>query len=150
MKLIQICSIFLVFSTVLGDSGYSAPSPSYGAPAPAPEPVYAAPAAAPSYTYSDESYPSSSYGASSPDFDMDTILPIVVFGGLGLGALAYVDSLNRMNNICNKLRSVTDAARGTATDGATAATGGTAATDRIINSNREFINTLIAIDSLDC
>ena len=53
------------FHASFTDSGYSAPSPSYGAPAPAPEPVYAAPAA-PSYTYSDASYPSSSYGASSP------------------------------------------------------------------------------------
>merc|ERR1719225_1984280 len=118
MKFIAVVLVALAVSAQADDSGYSAPSPSYGAPAPAPEPVYAAPAAAPSYTYSDASYPSSSYGASSPDFDMDTILPIVVFGGLGLGALAYVDSLNRMNNLCNKLRSITDAARGTTADGA--------------------------------
>merc|ERR1712018_231546 len=42
------------------------------------------------------------------DLDMDVILPIVVFGGLGLGALAYIDSLNRMNNLCNKLKQITD------------------------------------------
>ena len=31
------------------------------------------------------------------------ILPIVVFGGLGLGALAFVDSLNYRANLCRKV-----------------------------------------------
>ena len=31
------------------------------------------------------------------------ILPIVVFGGLGLGALAFVDSINYRTNLCNKV-----------------------------------------------
>ena len=35
--------------------------------------------------------------------NLQVILPIVVFGGLGLGALAYIDSLNRQNNLCNKV-----------------------------------------------
>jgi len=143
MKLIQICSIFLVFSTVLGESEYNYYQTHHD--------HYNQVQADPYAGYPSDLESGFNYVAEKTDqLDMDTILPIVVFGGLGLGALAYVDSLNRMNNICNKLRSVTDAARGTATDGATAATGGTAATDRIINSNREFINTLIAIDSLDC
>ena len=32
-----------------------------------------------------------------------TILPVVVFGGLGLGALAYYDSVTRYTNLCNKV-----------------------------------------------
>ena len=31
------------------------------------------------------------------------ILPIIVFGGLGLGALAFVDSINYRTNLCNKV-----------------------------------------------
>ena len=34
---------------------------------------------------------------------MQTILPIAVFGGLGLGALAYWDSITRYTNLCNKV-----------------------------------------------
>jgi len=93
--------------------------------------------------------------------DMDVILPIVVFGGLGIGALAYVDSLNRMNNLCNKLKDVTKIARtnaagGTATANLVAAGGGgiTAAiatnVNLIIESNKAFINALALISDLDC
>jgi len=99
------------------------------------------------------------------ELDMDVILPIVVFGGLGLGALAYVDSLNRMNNLCNKLREITNVARPTAVMGNVALlqnTGtndndegaGTAAVvntaNNVINSNANFINALAAITNLDC
>ena len=38
---------------------------------------------------------------------LQTILPIAVFGGLGLGALAWVDSINRYNNLCNKVSVLT-------------------------------------------
>ena len=31
------------------------------------------------------------------------ILPIVTFGGLGLGLLAFVDSINYRTNLCNKV-----------------------------------------------
>ena len=34
---------------------------------------------------------------------LQTILPIAVFGGLGLGALAYWDSITRYTNLCNKV-----------------------------------------------
>jgi len=93
------------------------------------------------------------------DVDMDVILPIVVFGGLGLGALAYIDSLNRQNNLCNKLREVTNAMRTAAAGGANAvniadpnANGvtGLANANTVINSNRLFINTLSNIQNLDC
>jgi len=150
MKLIQICSIFLVFSTVLGESEYNYYQTHHD--------HYNQVQADPYAGYPSDLESGFNYVAEKTDqLDMDTILPIVVFGGLGLGALAYVDSLNRMNNICNKLRSVTDAARGTVADGAitvalTTADAGAAATNAntVINSNREFINTLIALDSLDC
>jgi len=114
----------------------------------------------PSTSYSDSYYPTTSYD--SPDVDMDVILPIVVFGGLGLGALAYIDSLNRQNNLCNKVRELTNVARanaatGTATANLVAETGGAAITaaiatniNNIINGNRDFINAVAAIDNLDC
>jgi len=93
---------------------------------------------------------------------MDVILPIAVFGGLGLGALAYIDTLNRQTNLCNKLREVTNVARATAATGTTTAAlvgenGGTPLSDAIataantvINGNRDFINALALIDNLDC
>merc|ERR1712238_28641 len=94
------------------------------------------------------------------ELDMDVILPIVVFGGLGLGALAFVDSINYRTNLCNKLREVTELARDAAANGATAANlvdeavadsiTGDAALNTIVNSNRLFINALAAITSLDC
>jgi len=96
------------------------------------------------------------------DVDMDVILPIVVFGGLGLGALAYIDSLNRQNNLCNKVRELTNVARanaatGTATANLVAEQGGASITaaiatniNNIINGNRDFINAIAAIDNLDC
>merc|ERR1712200_316424 len=98
----------------------------------------------PSTSYSDSYYPTTSYD--SPDVDMDVILPIVVFGGLGLGALAYIDSLNRQNNLCNKLREVTNAMRTTTADGNNAvnmAPGASGVTglpnaNTVINSNRLF------------
>jgi len=113
----------------------------------------------PSTSYSDSYYPTTSYD--SPDVDMDVILPIVVFGGLGLGALAYIESLNFRNRLCNKLRDVTAIARGAAADGnLVAALAETPAANNnlaneanlntIVNSNRLFINALAAIDDLDC
>ena len=36
-------------------------------------------------------------------FSLQTILPIAVFGGLGLGALAYWDSITRYTNLCKKV-----------------------------------------------
>merc|ERR1712088_127160 len=99
------------------------------------------------------------------ELDMDVILPIVVFGGLGLGALAFVDSINYRTNLCNKLREVTEVARDATANGATAAalalTGtsvgtatltvaGLANLNTVVNSNRGFINTLEDIASLDC
>jgi len=109
-----------------------------------------------SLTEKDSGYP-------SDELDMDVILPIVVFGGLGLGALAFVDSINYRTNLCNKLREVTELARDAAANGATAANliDGTAAVataiisneaalNTLVNSNRLFINALAAITSLDC
>jgi len=96
------------------------------------------------------------------DFDMDVILPIVVFGGLGLGALAYIESLNFRNRLCNKLRDVTGVARDAAANGNLAAAladtnavapgniNNEANLNTIVNSNRLFINALAAIDDLDC
>jgi len=93
------------------------------------------------------------------DIDMDVILPIVVFGGLGLGALAYIESLNFRNQLCNKLREVTNVARANAATGtATAnlvAEGAITApiatnVNNIINGNRDFINAIAQIDNLDC
>merc|ERR1711971_710369 len=94
------------------------------------------------------------------ELDMDVILPIVVFGGLGLGALAFVDSINYRTNLCNKLREATQVARATAADGdltaalafgtAPAGTTGLANLNTIVNSNRIFINALEDIISLDC
>merc|ERR1712172_17145 len=88
------------------------------------------------------------------ELDMDVILPIVVFGGLGLGALAFVDSINYRTNLCNKLREATQVARATAADGdltaAPAGTTGLANLNTIVNSNRIFINALEDITSLDC
>jgi len=96
------------------------------------------------------------------DVDMDVILPIVVFGGLGLGALAYIETLNSRNQLCNKVREITNVARanaatGTATANLVAAGGGGGITaaiatnvNNIINGNRDFINAIAAIDNLDC
>jgi len=97
-----------------------------------------------------------------PQMDMDVILPIVAFGGIGLGAIAYFDSLNRQRNLCNKLREITNVARANAASGTTTAalvgeTGETALTNAlataantVINGNRDFINALALIDNLDC
>merc|ERR1712241_489319 len=100
----------------------------------------------PSTSYSDSYYPTTSYD--SPDVDMDVILPIVVFGGLGLGALAYIETLNSRNQLCNKVRELTNVARANAATGtATAnlvAAGGTITpaiatnVNNIINGNRDF------------
>jgi len=97
------------------------------------------------------------------ELDMDVILPIVVFGGLGLGALAFVDSINYRTNLCNKLREVTQIARDATANGEIVANliDGTAAApttiisneaelNTLVNSNRIFINSLAAITSLDC
>lgn len=104
------------------------------------------------------------YVSEKQDIDMDVILPIAVFGGLGLGALAYIDTLNRQNNLCNKLREVTNIARANAATGTTAAAlvaeagavaGGITlavanAANLVINGNRDFINAVALIDNLDC
>merc|ERR1712172_173579 len=110
------------------------------------------------YSYQDLSPYDSYHG---DELDMDVILPIVVFGGLGLGALAFVDSINYRTNLCNKLREVTEIARDATANGATAAnlqenpTTNTAISNEaelntLVNSNRLFINALAAITSLDC
>merc|ERR1719400_2912783 len=112
------------------------------------------------YSYQDLSPYDSYHG---DELDMDVILPIVVFGGLGLGALAFVDSINYRTNLCNKLREVTEIARATAANGAIVANllDGTAAVpttvisneaelNTLVNSNRVFINALAEITSLDC
>jgi len=104
-----------------------------------------------SLTEKDSGYP-------SDELDMDVILPIVVFGGLGLGALAFVDSINYRTRLCNKLREVTQVARDAAANGATAANlvdngiavANEGALNTLVNSNRIFINALAAITSLDC
>merc|ERR1712037_130476 len=92
------------------------------------------------------------------ELDMATILPIAVFGGLGLGALAYWDSITRYTNLCNKLKEVTAIARGTASDGTTAAAltdagsnvSGETNLNTVVNSNRVFINSLATIADLAC
>jgi len=99
-------------------------------------------------------------GYGSNDLDMDVILPIVTFGGLGLGALAYIHSLNRMNDLCNKLRDITNVSRtgGAVMANVALATGANGAGDAtavnnantVINSNTAFINALAAITTLDC
>merc|ERR1711935_416272 len=61
------------------------------------------------------------------ELDMDVILPIVTFGGLGLGLLAFVDSINYRTNLCNKLREVTELARNAAQNTAANLIDGTAA-----------------------
>merc|ERR1712127_415421 len=112
------------------------------------------------YSYQDLS-PYDSHGDSgypSDELDMDVILPIVVFGGLGLGALAFVDSINYRTNLCNKLREVTELARNAAQNTAPAlaeVAGGAVITGEaelnvIVESNRVFIKALAAISSLDC
>merc|ERR1712086_19098 len=109
------------------------------------------------YSYQDLS----PYDSHGDELDMDVILPIVVFGGLGLGALAFVDSINYRTNLCNKLREVTELARNAAQNTAANLIDGTAAVptaiitneaelNTIVNSNRIFINALAEITSLDC
>jgi len=156
MKFIAVVLVALAVSAQADDHAhthnhYSAPAEEYSPPAE----TYQA-------SYSDSYYPSTSY--ESNDIDMDVILPIAVFGGLGLGALAYIDTLNRQNNLCNKLREVTNIARANAASGTTASAlvaetaapnnGITAAVataaNTVINGNRDFINALALIDNLDC
>merc|ERR1712083_1120395 len=90
--------------------------------------------------------------------DLDTVLSIAVFGGLGIGALAWIDSINHRNKLCNKLHEITKIARGTTSAGSTAVAlsstvttvTGWATANTVINSNREFINSLAAIADLAC
>merc|ERR1712086_479716 len=110
------------------------------------------------YSYQDLS----PYDSHGDELDMDVILPIVTFGGLGLGLLAFVDSINYRTNLCNKLREVTELARDAAANGATAANladqdavapgniNNEVELNTLVNSNRIFINALAAITSLDC
>merc|ERR1711997_197826 len=159
MKFLQVCSIFIVFSQVLAESEYNyyqAHADYYNEHAVDPYAGYNTDLTS-GYTNS-----ISEKDSGYPQMDMDVILPIAVFGGLGLGALAYIDTLNRQNNLCNKLREVTNVARANAASGTTTAAlvGETApqvltnalATDAntVINGNRDFINALALITNLDC
>jgi len=153
MKLIQVVSIFFVFSQVLAESEYNYYQTQHDQHH----------AADPYAGYADLTggYSNSiaEKDSSYPEMDMYVILPIVVFGGLGLGALAYIESLNFRNQLCNKLREVTNVARANAATGtATAnlvAEGAITApiatnVNNIINGNRDFINAIAQIDNLDC
>jgi len=153
MKLIQVVSIFFVFSQVLAESEYNYYQTQHDQHQVDPYAGYS----------NDLNAGYTSAVSERQDFDMDVILPIVVFGGLGLGALAYIDSLNRQNNLCNKLREVTNAMRTAAAGGANAVTianpanvaqanavTGLANANTVINSNRLFINSLANIQNLDC
>merc|ERR1739845_324971 len=76
--------------------------------------------------------------------DLDTVLSIAVFGGIGLGALAWIDSINHRNKLCNKLHEITKIARGTtavALHSSITTVTGWATANTVINSNREFINS---------
>jgi len=155
MKFIAVVLVALAVSAQADDQAhthnhYSAPAEEYSPPAE----TYQA-------SYSDSYYPSTSY--ESNDIDMDVILPIVAFGGIGLGAIAYFDSINRQRNLCLKLRDITNIARTNAASGTTnvmlvqEAAGAPALTTAIVNAandvingNRLFINALAAIDNLDC
>jgi len=148
MKLIQVVSIFFVFSQVLAESEYNYYQTQHDQHQVDPYAGYS----------NDLNAGYTSAVSERQDFDMDVILPIVVFGGLGLGALAYIDSLNRQNNLCNKLREVTNAMRNANANGATAVNMGAANSgvtglanaNTVVNSNRLFINTLANIQNLDC
>merc|ERR1711935_1009340 len=159
MKFIQVCSFFIVFSQVLAESEYNyyqAHADQYNEHAVDPYAGYNTDLTS-GFTNS-----ISEKDSGYPEMDMDVILPIAVFGGLGLGALAYIDTLNRQNNLCNKLREVTNVARANAATGTTnvalvaEAAGGPItlpianAANIVILGNRDFINALALIDNLDC
>merc|ERR1712008_542072 len=90
------------------------------------------------------------------ELDMATILPIAVFCGLGLGALAYWDSITRYTNLCNKLKELTAIARGTTSDGTSTVSlvdsgstvTGETTLNTVINSNRIFVNSLATVSDL--
>jgi len=152
MKLIQVVSIFFVFSQVLAESEYNYYQTQHDQHQVDPYAGYS----------NDLNAGYTSAVSERQDFDMDVILPIVVFGGLGLGALAYIETLNSRNQLCNKVREITNVARanaatGTATANLVAAGGNGGITaaiatnvNNIINGNRDFINAIAAIDNLDC
>jgi len=150
MKLIQVVSIFFVFSQVLAESEYNYYQTQHDQHQVDPYAGYS----------NDLNAGYTSAVSERQDFDMDVILPIVVFGGLGLGALAYIETLNSRNQLCNKVREITNVARanaatGTATANLVAANAGITAAiatnvNNIINGNRDFINAIAAIDNLDC
>jgi len=151
MKLIQVVSIFFVFSQVLAESEYNYYQTQHDQHQVDPYAGYS----------NDLNAGYTSAVSERQDFDMDVILPIVVFGGLGLGALAYIETLNSRNQLCNKVREITNVARANAATGtATAnlvAAGNNQITpaiatnvNNIINGNRDFINAIAAIDNLDC
>merc|ERR1711935_572798 len=117
MKFIQVCSFFIVFSQVQAKSEYNyyqAHADQYNEHAVDPYAGYNTDLTS-GFTNS-----ISEKDSGYPEMDMDVILPIAVFGGLGLGALAYIDTLNRQSNLCNKLREVTNIARTNAASGTTA------------------------------
>jgi len=96
------------------------------------------------------------------ELDMDVILPIAVFGGFGLAALAFVENLNYRNRLCEKLREVTEVARDVAANANINANLDDVAVvpannidnevelNTLVNSNRIFINALAEIEDMDC
>jgi len=111
------------------------------------------------YSYQDLSPYDSYHG---DELDMDVILPIAVFAGLGLGALAFVENLNFRNNLCEKLREITEVGRDAAANAAINANladvnvvapgniNNEVELNTLVNSNRIFINALAEIEDMDC
>jgi len=146
MKLIQVVSIFFVFSQVLAESEYNYYQTQHDQHQVDPYAGYS----------NDLNAGYTSAVSERQDFDMDVILPIVVFGGLGLGALAYIETLNSRNQLCNKIRELTNVAApaaGTAnlvTDNGAITAAIANNVNAIINGNRAFITALANINNLDC
>jgi len=96
------------------------------------------------------------------ELDMDVILPIAVFGGFGLAALAFVENLSFRNRLCEKLREITEVGRDVAANANINANLDDVAVvpannidnevelNTLVNSNRIFINALAEIEDMDC
>jgi len=96
------------------------------------------------------------------ELDMDVILPIAVFGGFGLAALAFVENLSFRNRLCEKLREITEVGRDAAANAAINANladvnvvapgniNNEVELNTLVNSNRIFINALAEIEDMDC
>jgi len=96
------------------------------------------------------------------ELDMDVILPIAVFGGFGLAALAFVENLSFRNRLCEKLREITEVGRNAAANAAINANladvnlvgagniNNEVELNALVNSNRIFINALAEIEDMDC